>query len=167
MTSAGRGRDANTGFGPKRLQDGGQEILTTVLPCPIMDTQIMIATQYPERGTVKVNIVTMYYFYYIVHYNFLVNGQCFVDNEVGLRNLPYKAYSSSTNTIEKCKSVCFEKNYRYAGVQFAKECFCGNNAPEKIAPTESDCNMDCSGDKSQKCGGPNRMNVYQNQGKIT
>ena len=107
----------------------------------------------------------MYYHYYL-HYNFLVDGQCFVDNEGGLRNLPYKAYFSSTNTIEKCKRVCFEKNYRYAGIQFAKECFCGNNAPEKIVPKQSECNMDCSGDKSQKCGGGNRMNVYKNAGSF-
>ena len=89
-----------------------------------------------------------------------------MDNEGGLRSLPYRAHYSNYNTIENCKRACFEKNYRYAGVQFAKECYCGNNAPEKIAPKESDCNMDCSGDKSQKCGGPNRMNVYLSAGII-
>ena len=95
----------------------------------------------------------------------VIRGQCFEDNEGGLRNLPYRAYSSATNTVEKCKKACFERNYKFAGVQFSKECFCGNNAPKKFASKASECNMDCSGDKSQKCGGGNRMNVYQNPGQ--
>ena len=95
----------------------------------------------------------------------VIRGQCFEDNEGGLRNLPYRAYSSATNTVEKCKKACFERNYKFAGVQFSKECFCGNNAPKKLASKSSECNMDCSGDKSLKCGGGNRMNVYQNPGQ--
>ena len=84
-----------------------------------------------------------------------------MDNERGFRELPLKAHYSSKNTIEICKKLCFEKGYLYAGVQYSKECFCGNNLPRKIAPKQSDCNMDCSGDKFQKCGGGNRMNVYK------
>ena len=98
--------------------------------------------------------------------HFLVDGQCFEDNLIsgpGLRYLPYRAHFSSTNTIESCKKACFENNYKYAGVQFTKGCWCGNNAPRKVAK-ESECKMDCPGDKSQKCGGSNRMNVYQNPG---
>ena len=88
-------------------------------------------------------------------------GGCYVDNEGGRRVLPHKAHYSSKNTIEICKKLCFEKGYQYAGVEYSKECFCGNNLPRKIAPKQSDCNMDCSGDKFQKCGGGNRMNVYK------
>ena len=87
-----------------------------------------------------------------------------MDNERGFRELPLKAHYSSKNTIEICKNLCFEKGYLYAGVQYSKECFCGNNLPRKIAPKQSDCNMDCSGDNSQKCGGGNRMNVYKSAG---
>ena len=69
-----------------------------------------------------------------------------MDNEGGLRTLPYRAHYNNFNTIENCKLACFSHNYRYAGVQYAKECYCGNNAPKKVAPKETECNMDCSGD---------------------
>ena len=95
---------------------------------------------------------------------FLVEGGCFVDNLHGIRVLPHKAHYSSKNTIEICKKLCFEKGYQYAGVEYSKECFCGNNIPKKAAPRQSDCNMDCSGDRSQKCGGGNRLNVYHSAG---
>ena len=86
-----------------------------------------------------------------------------MDNEPE-RELPYKAHYSSKNTIDICKKLCFEKGYKYAGVEYSNEWFCGNNLPKKIAPKQSDCNMDCSGDKSQKCGGANRINVYPSAG---
>ena len=94
----------------------------------------------------------------------VVVGGCYVDNEGGRRVLPHKAHYSPKNTIEICKKLCFEKGYQYAGVEYSKECFCGNDLPAKIAPKQSDCNMDCSGDKTQKCGGGNRLNVYQSTG---
>ena len=84
-----------------------------------------------------------------------------MDNEPdGKRWLPKRAHFSSKNTIEYCKKACFKLHYRYAGLQFSKECFCGKNLPKKIAPRQSDCNMKCSGNRSQKCGGGNRMNVH-------
>ena len=100
----------------------------------------------------------------IKHQYVLVEGKCFVDNEGGHRVLPHKAHYSSKNTIEICKKLCFEKGYQYAGVEYSKECFCGNDIPKKVAPRQSDCNMDCSGDRSQKCGGGNRLNVYHSAG---
>ena len=100
----------------------------------------------------------------IKHQHVLVEGKCFVDNEGGRRVLPHKAHYSSKNTIEICKKLCFEKGYQYAGVEYSKECFCGNYLPQKFAKRQSDCNMDCSGDKSQKCGGGNRINVYHSAG---
>ena len=89
-----------------------------------------------------------------------------MDNEGGRRVLPHKAHYSSKNTIEICKKLCFEKGYQYAGVEYSKECFCGNNVPKKVASQQTECNMNCSGDRSQKCGGPNRMNVYLSAGII-
>jgi hypothetical protein len=49
-----------------------------------------------------------------------------------------------------------------AGVEYGDECFCAssyvNNTVPAAAPA-SDCNMDCSGDASQTCGGPYRLQV--------
>ena len=96
----------------------------------------------------------------------LADGACFEDNEGGYRNLPHRTYYGSKNTIKSCKKACFKKGYKYAGLQYSKECYCGNNVPRKVASKQSECNMDCSGDKSQKCGGGNRMNVYLSAGII-
>ena len=97
---------------------------------------------------------------------FLADGACFEDNEGGYRNLPHRTYYGSKNTIKSCKKACFKKGYKYAGLQYSKECYCGNNVPKKVASQQSECNMDCSGDKSQMCGGGNRMNVYKNPGSF-
>ena len=63
-------------------------------------------------------------------------------------------------TILRCKKNCITRSYKYAGVEFSKECFCGNDRPKIPAP-ETDCSMACAGDKSEKCGGGNRINVYE------
>ena len=70
-----------------------------------------------------------------------------------------KDFDASDLTIEKCFEEC--KNFKYAGVQFSKVCFCGN----EIARTtefldESECDMPCDGDASQTCGGAWKMNLY-------
>ena len=83
-----------------------------------------------------------------------------MDNKDGIRVLPHKRYSNK-NSIAFCKNACFKEGYKYSGVEYANECFCGNKMPKTIAPKQSDCNMKCSGDKSQKCGGGNRLNLYK------
>ena len=82
-----------------------------------------------------------------------------MDNKDGIRVLPHKR-TSDKNSIAFCKKACFKEGFKYAGVEYANECFCGNKMPTTIAPKQSDCNMDCSGNKSQKCGGGNRLNLY-------
>ena len=98
----------------------------------------------------------------------VVDGKCFEDNlkTVPHKVLPARAYFSTKNTIDTCKKACFDLNYRFAGVTYSKTCMCGNNAPLKAASKQSDCNIECSGDKSQKCGGNNVIKVYQNPGAI-
>ena len=87
-------------------------------------------------------------------------GQCAVDHSDRLlddsTNFPRK------NTQELCKEHCNAKNYRFAGVQFGSQCFCGNTAPpfSAVAP-EEECNKVCPGDQNQMCGGTWRMNVFQ------
>ena len=86
------------------------------------------------------------------------NGQCFED-PIGSRVLPHGPLQSSDMTIVKCKKYCAEKNYKYAGVEWARECFCGNDIPNIRAP-DTDCFMPCTGDKSEKCGAGHKINVY-------
>ncbi|KAI9756906.1 MAG: hypothetical protein M4579_003660 [Chaenotheca gracillima] len=66
----------------------------------------------------------------------------------------------STATVANCLVACY--SYRYAGVEFAAECYCGNNLGIGSVPTAIDeCDMACSGNGSEYCGAANRLNVYE------
>ena len=67
------------------------------------------------------------------------------------------------NSPNECMRRCRTEGegFAYAGVQFGRECFCGNNPPppDKIVD-KSQCDTKCSGDQDLICGGSLRMNVY-------
>jgi hypothetical protein len=65
-------------------------------------------------------------------------------------------------TIEPCLGACQDAGYVFAGVEFGKECWC-DNVIRGIGTltSDSDCNMPCSGNASESCGGSNRINIYQ------
>lgn len=68
------------------------------------------------------------------------------------------AYTSAADmTIEKCAASCSE--YTYFGLEYGRECFCGNSYTGVEKP-KADCHYRCSGDGSQICGGSNRISVY-------
>lgn len=59
--------------------------------------------------------------------------------------------------------------YNYAGVEYGRECWCGNGpinwagstgATPGYNTTESECNLNCAGDSKAKCGGRKRMNLF-------
>src|SRR5262249_6136593 len=50
------------------------------------------------------------------------------------------------------------KGFAYAGVQYSSECWCGNSYGRY--GTSTNCNMTCSGDSTQICGGPWANDVY-------
>lgn len=48
----------------------------------------------------------------------------------------------------------------YAGLEFGAECYCGHKiqAPNT---SDSECNMECKGEKSNLCGGANRLSIHR------
>ena len=93
------------------------------------------------------------------------DGQCYADC-VGphrTRILPDdKILNDDSMTIEKCKNFCFGKDFHFAGVEYADECWCGNKKPSSdLVKPSSECNIPCTGDNSQICGGGCRINVYR------
>jgi len=50
--------------------------------------------------------------------------------------------------------------YRYAGMEFTYECFCGNELHE-IPVDPNECDHKCPGDESQDCGGAWRINIRE------
>jgi len=75
------------------------------------------------------------------------------------RDLSGHKSKSSSQTVERCIATCREKGFPYAGVQYASHCFCGKNYGK--SGKSNNCNMKCSGDSRQICGGTWANSVYR------
>lgn len=65
---------------------------------------------------------------------------------------------SSQNTPERCIATCKLKGFKFAGVQYGESCLCGNSYG-RYGPA-TNCNMKCTGDPSQNCGGYASNAIY-------
>ena len=54
--------------------------------------------------------------------------------------------------------ACFV-GYRYAGLQYEAECYCGNSGYDRYGVGDG-CNHPCTGNSDQICGGDWRNSVY-------
>ena len=67
-------------------------------------------------------------------------------------------------TIESCLASC--QGYKYFGMEFSNECYCGDSFGAGAALQESQdrdvngCSMTCGGNATEYCGGPNRLDVF-------
>lgn len=80
------------------------------------------------------------------------------------RTLGLATTTNAKMTPQWCASFCSSQGYPVMGVEYADQCWCGTypSGDSTTAP-QSDCNMECAGDSSQICGGPDRLNVYTSQ----
>lgn len=90
------------------------------------------------------------------------DGQCI--EEATNRVLSDKVTSFNTMTVEWCLDFC--KDYKYAGVQYGAECYCGNVLLKMTLLPDGDCNMKCSGDETQFCGGHSKLNIFTIDSKL-
>ena len=71
---------------------------------------------------------------------------------------------ANQNSVEHCASEC--SGFAYFGVEYGMECYCGNTISGGSAmvagstPGATGCDMVCSGNASEYCGGSNRINIY-------
>jgi hypothetical protein len=65
---------------------------------------------------------------------------------------------SGSNTPQSCVQTCYNQGFPFAGVQYGQSCLCGNSYGNH--GTADRCNMPCTGDSSQVCGGYNANSVY-------
>jgi len=86
------------------------------------------------------------------------NQGCWVEPLEG-HALPIK-YDSVDMTVEKCDTLCAD--YTYYGLEYGRECYCGNAFEHKPFRTEPEaCDIKCLGDLTQSCGGRSLFNLYQ------
>ncbi|KAL5334298.1 hypothetical protein BJX70DRAFT_405543 [Aspergillus crustosus] len=70
--------------------------------------------------------------------------------------------SSTTGmTPERCVELARDGAWRYAGVEYSSECYVGNTIHSSDNDPKDDCDMVCSGNDNQLCGGRNRIQVYE------
>lgn len=63
-------------------------------------------------------------------------------------------------SVEECARFCtVPAGYRYFGLQYSNQCFCGNGGYDIYGPT-TDCIRNCTGNSSQICGGDRINSVY-------
>ncbi|WYZ34618.1 hypothetical protein EsH8_I_000894 [Colletotrichum jinshuiense] len=75
------------------------------------------------------------------------------------RALNAKTTASDDMTLEKCATFC--AGYTYFGVEYSRECYCGNSfGAGSVAAPASQCSMKCMGNQYQYCGEGNRLSVY-------
>jgi hypothetical protein len=93
-------------------------------------------------------------------YNSWTYSGCYEDS-IAARTLPREitTISADSMTVEKCLDACYTAGFRYAGLEWSQECFCGQALPPRQA-TDGRCEMVCKGNSMEYCGGGNGLTVY-------
>ncbi|CAE7161347.1 unnamed protein product [Rhizoctonia solani] len=72
-------------------------------------------------------------------------------------------HTDTSLTAASCIKSCAANGYKLAGTQFSNECWCGqalNTSGDVSGKASSGCDMACTGDASQICGGNYVMNLF-------
>ncbi|KAF2652087.1 WSC-domain-containing protein [Lophiostoma macrostomum CBS 122681] len=64
-------------------------------------------------------------------------------------------------TVSSCVGACAHRGFSLAGVEYGNECWCDNGSPDASLPTVSGCETTCNGNRSELCGGTDRLNIYK------
>lgn len=85
---------------------------------------------------------------------------CAVDSASRLLD-GYSKKGETALTIDGCLSLCEDEGYAFAGAEYGAECYCGNSVPTTITYSDTACNMPCSGDATETCGGGWALDLYE------
>lgn len=92
---------------------------------------------------------------------------CALDPAGQSRTLEAASDSRDDMTVESCVGFCDGKGFRFAGVENAKECYCGGSdgiADDRLQKPGilGNCDMfPCAGNATQFCGGYGEVGVYE------
>ncbi|EFQ34788.1 WSC domain-containing protein [Colletotrichum graminicola M1.001] len=92
---------------------------------------------------------------------------CYSDHS-SARTLTTRMSLPGNVRVSDCTTACAAQGFPYAGLEFGKECFCGASIQNGGAPIPAkSCNMVCTADKSQYCGGAAAINIYKSSKPVT
>jgi uncharacterized protein YegL len=75
------------------------------------------------------------------------------------RDLSGFVLNDSNMTTDRCLSECRSRGFTFAGTQYGSWCFCGDSYG-KSGPANN-CNMRCSGNREEICGGTWANSIYK------
>ncbi len=80
-------------------------------------------------------------------------------------------YGDMNMTIENCQAFCTREGYPIAGLEYGRECWCGNslsasNPIQSPATCASIPQMVCAGNTTQYCGAPNLITLWNNTASV-
>ncbi|OWY50358.1 putative wsc domain protein [Alternaria alternata] len=64
-------------------------------------------------------------------------------------------------SVLKCKNSCYRRAYTFAGVQEGNQCWCSSYVAGEWTKNQTDCNIPCTGNKAEFCGGKGVINVFE------
>ena len=90
-----------------------------------------------------------------------LSGPCYNDTQ-SYRILPYfHGIYHYDNTPATCIDRCRKDDFLYAGVEYSRECHCGNSPPaDSRLRSYQDCSRSCTGDNTKRCGASWRISMY-------
>lgn len=65
-------------------------------------------------------------------------------------------------TPKVCQDACAATGYKYAGLEYAHQCWCDNTIRNNHGPATSGCTAACPSEPTLKCGGDDRLNICRN-----
>ena len=66
-------------------------------------------------------------------------------------------------TVGLCLDHCQQQQMRFAGLTRGNQCYCGTdeiNINQRSQKRDKDCNVECSGNNDEVCGGRATLSVY-------
>ncbi|RVD85560.1 uncharacterized protein DFL_003880 [Arthrobotrys flagrans] len=93
-------------------------------------------------------------------YNGYVHQGCWSQPD-GPRALANLIAANSSMYIEMCIDAAIQKGYTYCGVEYGEECWGGTTIRAESEELSIDqCDFDCPGNPSEKCGAGSKFNLY-------
>lgn len=86
-------------------------------------------------------------------------------DDISARTLTGASTSSESMTVATCVSFCENKGHSLAGLEYASECYCGDEYSSADRAPQSGvlgaCAQPCSGDEGEVCGAAGALSVYR------
>ncbi|KAG8865629.1 hypothetical protein FRC20_009630 [Serendipita sp. 405] len=92
--------------------------------------------------------------------NQYISVGCYSDS-YDVRTFSGYTYTANDMTASSCAAKCFSRGYKFAGLELATQCWCGNSLDSSRQIDQSKCDTPCGGDSAHSCGGGLRLDVYK------